>query len=285
MTTHPAPFSAKQSANSLLAATASITSRDIAELVGSRHDDVRRSIERLVKQGVIARPPTADVQEFGGNSRSYTTTMFLFSGEQGKRDSIILVAQLSPQFTARLVDRWMELEQQLALNTYDIPKTYAEALRLSADLAEKNQALEHHVQELTPKAEFHDAVAEATNCQTVQQVSKVFGIGPNKLFRFMREDKMLMQDNLPYQHHIDAGRFRVVERCFKDEHGERTTYTRTFVTGKGLTYIQRRLQASMPLMALQSPRPSLQTPNDGQWLRPHFGRNLEAPQNHATACQ
>lgn len=35
---------------------------------------------------------------------------YVFSGEQGKRDSIIVVAQLSPEFTARLVDRWQELE-------------------------------------------------------------------------------------------------------------------------------------------------------------------------------
>ena len=37
-----------------------------------------------------------------------------FPGEQGKRDSIVVVAQLSPEFTARLVDRWQELEAQVA---------------------------------------------------------------------------------------------------------------------------------------------------------------------------
>jgi len=217
-------------------------------MVGKRHDNVKRTIEMLLNQSVIARPQFEGVQETGGNNRSYTTTAYRFVGEQGKRDSIILVAQLSPQFTARLVDRWLELEQQVALGAYNIPKTYAEALRLSADLVEKNQALEHQVQELTPKAKFHDAVAEAINCQTVQEISKVFGIGPNKMFRWMREDGILMHNNLPYQHHIDAGRFRVVEKCFRDEHGERNTYTRTLVTGKGLTYIQKRLQAPLPLL-------------------------------------
>ncbi|EFD2953112.1 DNA-binding protein [Escherichia coli] len=38
---------------------------------------------------------------------------YVFEGEQGKRDSIIVVAQLSPEFTARLVDRWRELEEQV----------------------------------------------------------------------------------------------------------------------------------------------------------------------------
>ena len=39
--------------------------------------------------------------------------MYVFSGEQGKRDSIIVVAQNSPEFTAILVDRWQELEAAL----------------------------------------------------------------------------------------------------------------------------------------------------------------------------
>ena len=41
------------------------------------------------------------------------TKAYFFEGEQGKRDSIIVVAQLSPEFTARLVDRWRELEEQV----------------------------------------------------------------------------------------------------------------------------------------------------------------------------
>ena len=37
----------------------------------------------------------------------------MFSGEKGKRDSLIVVAQLSPEFTGAIVDRWIELEKQV----------------------------------------------------------------------------------------------------------------------------------------------------------------------------
>jgi anti-repressor protein len=53
-----------------------------------------------------------------------------------------------------------------------------------------------------------------------------------------------MHNNLPYQHHLDAGYFRVVERQYNDERGESHTYTRTLVTGKGLAYLQKRLQTT-----------------------------------------
>lgn len=83
-----------------------MSSREIAELVEKRHDNVKRTIETLAETGVIARPQIEDVQEVGGNNRAYTTQQYLV----GKRDSFVIVAQLSPEFTARLVDRWQELE-------------------------------------------------------------------------------------------------------------------------------------------------------------------------------
>ena len=86
-------------------------------------------------------------------------------------------------------------------------------------------------------------LAEAINCQSVQEVAKVLGIGSNRLFKFLREEGLLMRDNMPYQKHLDAGLFRVVEKQYNDVRGESYTYTRTLVTGKGLAYIQKRLHA------------------------------------------
>lgn len=83
-----------------------MSSQEIADLVGSRHDKVKQSIERLAERGVIQLPPMGVVKNHLGQSVS----VFQVS----KRDSFIVVAQLSPEFTAALVDRWQELEQQVA---------------------------------------------------------------------------------------------------------------------------------------------------------------------------
>lgn len=118
----------------------SMTSLEIAELVESRHDKVRQSIERLANRGVITLPPLGEKPTAGRPAQFYT-----FAGEQGKRDSIIVVAQLSPEFTAKLVDRWQELEKQLAGQqpaAPAIPQTLPEALRLAADLAEEKAKVE-----------------------------------------------------------------------------------------------------------------------------------------------
>ena len=72
---------------------------------------------------MIESPPTVEKPTAGRPAAEY-----VFSGEQGKRDSIIVVAQLSPEFTARLVDRWQELEAQVRQPA--IPQTLPEALRM-----------------------------------------------------------------------------------------------------------------------------------------------------------
>ncbi|WP_105491545.1 Rha family transcriptional regulator [Escherichia coli] len=107
---------------------ASMTSVEIAELVGSRPDSVKRTIETLVKKVIIQLPQTVEVENKQSLSPNKYTKAYLFEGEQGKRDSIIVVAQLCPEFTARLVDRWRELEEQIRKPMSEIEMVAAMAL-------------------------------------------------------------------------------------------------------------------------------------------------------------
>ena len=89
-----------------------MSSLEIAELVQSRHYDVKRSIERLAEKGVIRLPPMAFSENINNLGFAVKSEMYVFAGEHGKLDSITVVAQLCPQFTAALVKRWYELENQ-----------------------------------------------------------------------------------------------------------------------------------------------------------------------------
>lgn len=79
-----------------------MSSREIATLVDRRHDQVLRTARELVAQGVTQSVETHYIHEQNGQ---------LYPEHQlNKRDSLVLVARLSPEFTAKVVDRWMELE-------------------------------------------------------------------------------------------------------------------------------------------------------------------------------
>ncbi len=69
-----------------------MTSIEIAELVGKRHDNVKRTIETLAKNGVIRLPQIEDCGRINGLGLNQSFCVYVFEGEQGKRDSIVVVA-------------------------------------------------------------------------------------------------------------------------------------------------------------------------------------------------
>lgn len=138
-----------------------ITSLDISELVQSELRAVNLSIERLAKRGVIQLPPMVKVENKQSLSPNKYTSAYVFSGEQGKLDSITVVAQLCPEFTAALVKRWYDLENQ---NAVKLPQTFAEALQLAADQARQLELA-------APKISHYDTVVEKSHLLTATQVA------------------------------------------------------------------------------------------------------------------
>lgn len=156
-----------------------MTSLEISELVQSEHRAVVLCIERLAKRGIIQLSPMVKVENKQSLSPNRFTNVYEFTGEQGKRDSIIVVAQLCPEFTARLVDRWAELEKQVAADLITLPNFFdpAEAARAWADQYEAKQvACKERDHAIATKAEISDkktATAMATASVKSRQAEKL----------------------------------------------------------------------------------------------------------------
>ncbi|MFY5251791.1 DNA-binding protein [Acinetobacter baumannii] len=156
-----------------------MTSLEISELVQSEHRAVVLCIERLAKRGIIQLSPMVKVENKQSLSPNRFTNVYEFTGEQGKRDSIIVVAQLCPEFTARLVDRWAELEKQVAGELISLPNFFdpAEAARAWADQYEAKQvAFKERDHAIATKAEISDkktATAMATASVKSRQAEKL----------------------------------------------------------------------------------------------------------------
>lgn len=136
-------------ASNLLLTAHQMLSLDIAELVQSELRAVNLSIERLAKRGVIQLPPLMKVENKQSVSPNRFSNVYVFSGEQGKLDSITVVAQLCREFTAAIVKRWYELEQQTP--TFDISNSQADTYCLE---------LQRHQQEPDDQydaGDLHDA--------------------------------------------------------------------------------------------------------------------------------
>ncbi|WWQ70509.1 putative DNA-binding protein [Escherichia phage mEp044] len=165
-----------------------MNSFEIAELLGNRHDKVKQSIERMAQRGVIKLPPMGKVENKQSLSPNRFVNVYIFEGEQGKRDSIIVVAQNCPKFTARLVDRWQELEKQVrkpALPDFTDPVVAARAWadeveqKLLAQKEAERLALEN--KELAPKAAVCDAIVRNEQHRNATQVAKPLGMTATQL--------------------------------------------------------------------------------------------------------
>ena len=103
-------------------------------------------------------------------------------------------------------------------------------------------SLNQKVLEMQPKAEFFDAVTDSKTAIPIGDVAKVLdmGIGRNKLFEFLRDEKILMNDNSPYQKYIDLEYFRVIEQKY-EKNGDTYISLKTLVFQKGINFIRKRL--------------------------------------------
>ena len=146
-----------------------MSSTEISELVGSRHDKVKQSIERLAKNKVITLPPLGISENINNLGFKIKSEYYIFNGEQGKRDSIIVIAQLCPKYTARIVDRWQELEEAIALENHKkqiiLPKHIglaeyrkARAMELSVRALDKMFSNLPHLSEQSKQAIYADTI-------------------------------------------------------------------------------------------------------------------------------
>jgi phage regulator Rha-like protein len=152
-----------------------MSSREISELTGSRHDAVRKSARRLEADQILTSPLAESVFFIRGNGHQE----FHFS----KRDSLVLVARLSPEFTAAIIDRWQELENNQTPQVPQIPQNFAQALQLAADQAKQLEIA-------APKLEYHDKVLASTNGLTTTEIASELNMSAIKLNRLLSDLKV-----------------------------------------------------------------------------------------------
>ncbi|MEN6082900.1 phage regulatory protein/antirepressor Ant [Chromobacterium piscinae] len=218
-----------------------MSSREIAELCDKRHDHVMRDIRIMLVElyGEGGVPRFGDTHRNPQNGQEYPVFQL------PKDLTLTLVAGYNVRLRKRIIDRWLELEQKMAVPTLPDFQDPVAAARAWADQLEGRQIaeqqkvlLEHKVAEQAPKVQFHDDVANTINCQTMDEVAKELGAGRNRLYAFLREKGVLMHSNEPYQRFIDQGYFRVIPSPWR-KRGELQMGQKTVVTGKGMTYIHR----------------------------------------------
>ena len=223
-----------------------MSSLEIAELTGKRHDHVMVDIVKMFK----------DLGDEGGLPNFRDTYTHPQNGQKykcynlPKRETLILVSGYSVAMRARIIDRWQELEQKESTQ-FKMPKTLSEALLLAgqqAALAEERQRL---LEQQKPKVEFAETVERSDGTLAIGEFAKLlpkeWKIGRNKLFKWLRDNKYLMKDNVPYQRYVNEGLFEVIETVSQYDSQDYINLL-TLITGKGQLSVTGKLKETLGLV-------------------------------------
>ena len=209
-------------------AATTMSSREIADLTGSSHDNVMKTVRRLITEGVVSGNETP--YHHPQNGQTYTEFHLSF------RDTMVVVSGYSAELRARIIDRWQQLERT-AQPAPTLPRSFAEALRLAADQQDVITAQAEQLAAAAPAVEFVERYADSTGTKGFRQVAKLLQANENLFREFLIEERIMYRlggELTPHAQHIDAGRF-----CVKAGTAQVSghAYNAARFTPKGITWV------------------------------------------------
>lgn len=221
---------------------------DVANLLG--YKDPHKALVRHVEEDDRTKRPVSDNQGVIRN-----TWLINESGLY----SLIFSSELQ---NAKYFKKWVTSEVLPAIRkhgTYNlVPRTLPEALRAYAEEVEKNILLEEKtkqqnllLEELQPKADYCDEILRTTNCLTVREIAKDYGMTAQKLNKKLNEIGIQYKQGntwLPYAPYARSGYTK--SETVLSEDSDTTYVLNTKWTQKGRLFLYNKLKDNgvLPLM-------------------------------------
>lgn len=161
--------------------------------------------------------------------------------------SLILKSKLP---NARKFKRWVTSEVLPTIRktgSYtNVPQSFAQVLRLAADLEEKNQLLEQQIAEYEPKISYLDMILSSTDTVATSQIAADYGmsaIALNKLLNELGVQHKVSGQWILYRKHMNQGYTKSHTSEIPKADGDVKVVMNTKWTQKGRIFIYNLLTA------------------------------------------
>lgn len=220
--------------------TVTMSSREIAELTGKQHQHVVRDLKRMLIDLGFNASTFGRIYHDGMNRKQ---TEYVLN-----QDLVItLLSGYSAPLRYRVVTRLRELEN--VSRHVAIPQTLPDALRLAADLADKNGELQRVIEKQAPKVAAITRLAAAGGAICITDAAKQLGLAPARLFSWLEQHRWIFRRHgckrwVAYQPRITSGHMTHKVTALKPdpETGIERAAFDPMVTPKGLTRLAELLQ-------------------------------------------
>lgn len=224
-----------------MAGQATMSSVEIAEVCGARHNDVVATIRRLFSQGVLreSRETLRDHRHADGGR---PTKVF----DLTKRDTLVVVSGYRAELRARIIDRWEDLERGAgrALPDLNDPDTLRGLL---AHYAGDKADLLAQVAAAAPKVAALERIAEGEGSMCITDAAKALQVQPKALFSFLRREGWIYRrtgadHDVGYQAKVQAGYLEHKVKRLSRPSGPDKITEQVRVTPKGLARLAAMLE-------------------------------------------
>lgn len=199
-----------------------LDSRDVAEMVGKRHDHLIRDINGYIKTIEKIDIPKIGVNDFFIESSykdSLNRTRLNYQITKKGCDMVAnkMTGEKGIIFTATYVTKFEEMENELkALHqpSYMIDDPIKRAERWIAEQKEKQQIetknlmLEQQLAEAEPKVTYYDKILSSPGTVTVTQIAKDYGLSAARLNKILHEERVQYKQSKQwflYSNYADKG--------------------------------------------------------------------------------
>lgn len=183
-----------------------IPSYEVAEMIGREHRDVLRMLEGSEKPKITGIIPTLEIavelpvsDYFIKSSYKDSMNREKICYECTKMGCEMLANKMTGEkgilFTAKYVKRFNEMEQQ------KVPTTYKEALQQLLAQVEENEKLQienqqqtQAIEEMTPKADYFDALVDNNLLTNIRDTAKQLHIKQTAFTKWLIENNFCYRD-------------------------------------------------------------------------------------------
>jgi len=225
------------------------TSLLVAEKFEKNHRDVLEAIDGLV-EGVAEKSADLFIEtSYTHPQNKQTYRMYVMNRDGFSLLVMGFTGSRALQFKLDFIEAFNKMEQ-IIKTSFQLPQTYADALRQLAEQVEENDRQQKLLIEQKPKVIFADAVATSTQSCLIGELAKILRqngieIGQNRLFDWLRANGYLCRYgekyNQPTQKAMEMELFEVKKTSITKPNGTVLVTTTTKVTGKGQIYFVNKL--------------------------------------------
>ncbi|MCZ2158834.1 phage regulatory protein/antirepressor Ant [Bartonella sp. 220] len=223
-----------------------MSSREIAELCSKQHKHVMRDIKQMLEElHSKSTEPKFGLSEFVGFYKD-STGRTLPCYNLPKRECLILVSGYSTTLRAKIIDRWQQLEQQVAAPQIDYSSPQV-MLGVLTYLKNENEQKDNMIAELKPKAMALETLQRHDGLFGLTEAAKILEMQPKQFILFLQQKGWIYRrvpstPLLPYQDKIKKGLMDCPTITIQTSGGINKVIPSAKITTKGIGVLSQELK-------------------------------------------